>query len=176
MPQRVVGFMDVARYLQSPCGVARGEQPPVDRPSAVQLTDPGELRFHQLRLEPDGLKIQGHSLPDIDDLRKPWQSVEVQGELKALRVPCLRQERLSLRRIVAKPLLEALVPVRVPDPRPDGSAELRVVTHDPMRLHLTTQEVLSNGLPIDSHVHGLPYLALYKGHLRVQLLRGGKVH
>src|SRR4029453_13055913 len=97
---------------------------------AVHLPDPGELRFHQLRLEPDGLKIQGHRLPDIEDLREPWQRVEVQGELKALRISCLRQQRFGLRRVVAKTLLEALVPVRIPDPRPDGGAELWVVTHD----------------------------------------------
>src|SRR5262245_53434564 len=120
MPQRVVGFMDVARYFQSPSGMARGEQPAVDRPGAVHFPDPGELRFHQLRLEPDGLKIQGHSLPDIENLREPWQRVKVQSELEAPRVPCLHQERPSLDRVVAKTLFEALVPVRIPDPRPNG--------------------------------------------------------
>src|SRR6266566_9325717 len=150
--------MDVARNLQGLNGVARGEEPPVDRLGTVQLAYPGKLHFHQLRLEPDGLEIQGHGLPDIDNLREPWQGVEVQGELKALRVPRLRQERLGLDRVIAEALLEALVPVRVPDPRPDGTAQLRVVTHDPMRLHLPAQEVVSQGLPIDGHVHGLSYL------------------
>src|SRR5215813_10669743 len=100
--------MDITCDLQSPSGVARGEQPAVDRPGAVHLPDPGELRFHQLRLEPDGLKIQGHSLPDIEDLGEPWQCVKVQSELEALRISCLCQECLSLGGVVAKTLLEAL--------------------------------------------------------------------
>src|SRR5262249_62435428 len=176
MPQRVVGLMDVARHLQSPPGVTRGEQPAVDCSGAIHLPDPGELRFHQLRLESDGLKIQGHSLPDIEDLWKPWQGVEVQGELKALWIPRLCQERFGLRRVVAKTLLEALVPVWIPDPRPASGAELWMIPHDPMRLGFPAQDSVRNGLPVDRHVHGLPYLSLHKGHLRVQLVRCSKVH
>src|SRR5262249_40595061 len=98
---RILGLMDITRHLQGPCGVARGEQRPMDRLGAVELADPGELRFHQLRLEPDGLEIERHGLPDIDDLREPWQGVEIEGELEALRISRLRQERLSFRRIIA---------------------------------------------------------------------------
>src|SRR5712691_7751850 len=167
--------MDVTRHLQSPRGVARGEQRPMDRLGAVQLPYPGELHLHELRLEPYCLEIQGHGLPDIYLLWEPWQGVEVHDELKALGIPRLRQERLGFGRVVAVEILEALVPVRVPDPRPDGTVKLPVVTHDAMRLHPTAQEVISNGLPIDGHVHGLPYLFLHKGHLRVELVRAGKV-
>src|SRR5262249_8520765 len=150
--------MDVARYLQSPSGMARGEQPAVDRPGAIQLPDPGELRFHQLRLKPDRLEVQRHGLPDVGDLREPRQGVEVQGELEALRVARLRQERFGFGGVVAEALLEALVPVRVPDPRPDGGAELWMIPHDPMRLCLAVQDRVRNRLPVDGHVHGLPYL------------------
>src|SRR5215472_16600182 len=99
--------MDVACDLQSPRGMARGEQRAVDRLGAVEFSYASELRFHQLRFEPDGLEILRHGLADIDDLWKPWQGVEVQSELKALGIDRLRQECLGPGRIIAVQLLEA---------------------------------------------------------------------
>src|SRR3977135_3269833 len=132
--------MDIARHLQGPRGVARGEQRPVNRLGAVQVPDPGEIYLQQFRFEPYRLEIQRQGLPDIHLLWEPWQGVEVYGELKALGIPRMRQERPGPDRVVAVEIFEALVPVRVPDPRPDGTVKLWVVTHDPMRLHFTAQE------------------------------------
>src|SRR5262245_34290176 len=165
--------MNIARHLQGPGTMARREQRSVDRLGAVELSYSRELRFHQLGLEPDGLEIQGHGLPDIDDLREPWQGAKVQGELEALGIPSLRQQRLRLRRIVAVQSFKARVPVRVPDPWPDGTLQCRMIPMNPMRLDLPTQNGIGNGLPIDGQIHGLPYLSLHKGHLGVELVRTG---
>src|SRR2546422_100174 len=132
--------MDIARHLQGPPGMPRGKHATMDRPVTIQLADPGKFHFDKLRLEPDGLEIQGHGLPDIDHLREAGQSVEVQSKFKTLWVPCLRQECSGLGRIVATALLKAHVPVRIPDARPDDRAELRMVPHDPMRLYLAAKE------------------------------------
>ncbi len=51
-----------------------GNHATMDRPVTIQLADPGKFHFDKLRLEPDGLEIQGHGLPDIDHLREAGQS------------------------------------------------------------------------------------------------------
>ena len=73
-----------------------GKNGPVDRLGAVQLPHPGEVDFHQLRLEPNRLPIKRHGLPDIHLLRQPWQGVEVQGELKPLGYPACARSALAL--------------------------------------------------------------------------------
>ena len=82
----------------------------MDGLAAIQFPHPWELRFDQLRLEPNRLKIQGHGLPNIDDLGEAWQRVEIEGELKALGIPRLGQERLGLGLVVPMSTFEALVP------------------------------------------------------------------
>ncbi len=66
------------------------------------------------------------------DFWEPRQGVEVHGELKALGISCLGQEPLGLGRIVPVELLETFVPVRVPDPWPDGTVQLGMI---PMYAH-----------------------------------------
>src|SRR6266581_873173 len=133
--RRILGFMGQADRIQGAQGVARGKNSPVDRLGPVLLPHPGEVDFHQLGLEPDGLPVERYGLPDIHHLREPRQGGEVHGELKALGIPRLRQERLGLDRVVPVERFEALVPVRVPDPRPDVTVQLEMIPMHPQRLH-----------------------------------------
>src|SRR5256885_12841055 len=93
----------------------------------ILLPHPGEVDFHQLGLEPYRLPVERYGLPDIHHLREPRQGGEVHGELKALRVPRLRQERLGFGRVIPIELFETLVPVRVPDPWPDITVQLGMI-------------------------------------------------
>ena len=43
------------------------------------------------------------------------------------------------------------------------------------RLHPPAQEGLRDGVPIDAQIHGLPHALVHQGHLRVELVRAGKV-
>ena len=81
----------------------------------VLFTHSGEVDFHQLGLEPYRLPVERYGLPNIDHLWEPRQGGEIQGELKALRIPRFFEECLSFGRIVPVEF-EALVPVGVPDP------------------------------------------------------------
>src|SRR5438552_4140170 len=118
-------------YLQAIEAMARRKSGPVDRLGAEELPHPGEVDFHQLRLQPNRLPIQRQGLPDIHLLRQPGQGVEVDGELDPVGIAGLLQERPGLGRVVTRQLLETPIPLRVPDPRPEGRAKLGVVTHDP---------------------------------------------
>ena len=86
---------------------------------AVQLPHPGESDLHELRLQSYRLPVQRHGLPYIHLLRQPGEREEVHGELKTIGISGLVEERLGLGGIVPVQLLEALIPVRVPDPRPE---------------------------------------------------------
>src|SRR5438093_1246955 len=76
-----------------------------------ELPHPGEVDFHQLRLQPNRLPIQRQGLPDIHLLRQPGQGVEVDGELEPVGIAGLLQERLCLGGVVPVQFLEALIPV-----------------------------------------------------------------
>src|SRR6266581_5752834 len=174
--RRILGFMSQADRIQGAQGVARGKSRPVDRLGPELFPHPGEVDFHELGLEPYGLPVERQGLPNIHHLRQPWESVEVRGELKPIGIPCLLQKRLGPGRVIAVEFLEAFVPVRIPDPRPDGTVQLGMVPMHPMRCHPTAQEVLSDGLAVDGQVHGLSYCFLHKGDSGIQLVRRGKVH
>src|SRR6266581_9526028 len=171
----ILRFIEDADGFQAIEAMARRKSGPVYRLGAEELPHPGEVDFHQLRLQPDRLPIKRQGLPYIHLLRQPWQGVEVDGELEPVGISGLLQERLGLGGVVTVQFLEAPIPLRVPDPRPEGSAKLGVVTHDPEWLHPTPQERIGYGVAVDGHAHGLPYLFLHKGHLGVQLVWRGKV-
>ena len=126
--------MGQANEIQGPQAMADGKHRPVDRLGPEALPHPGEIDFRQLRLEPDRLEIQCHGLPNIDHLWEPRQHVEVQGKRKALGIARLREEGLGPGGVVAVQLVEAPVPVAVPDPRPDGTVELGMVAMHPQWL------------------------------------------
>jgi hypothetical protein len=90
--RRILRLMGQANEVQGPQAMAGGEQRTLDRLGAELLPHSGELHFHQLWLQPYGLQVQRHSLPDIHHLRQPRQREEIQGQLKTLRIPCLFQE------------------------------------------------------------------------------------
>src|SRR5713101_2950726 len=159
----IFGFINVAGDLEGTGGVTQGPHRPMNGLGPVQLSHSGKVDAHQLGPESYGLPVERQGLPDIDDLWKPRQGVEVQGEFEAILIPGLLQELLGPDGIIAVQLFEALIPVRAPDPWPDGTVQLGMVTLYAQWLHLPTQERISQGLPIDGYIHCLPYPLVHKG-------------
>src|SRR6267142_3170599 len=145
---RILRFIEDADSFQAIEAMARRKNGPVDRLSAEELPHPGEVDFHQLRLQPNRLPIKRQGLSYIHLLRQPWQGVEIDGELKPVGISGLLQERLCLAGVVTVEFLETLIPLRVPDPRPEGSTKLGVVSHDPEWLYLTPQEGIGYGVAV----------------------------
>ena len=123
----ILRFIEDADGFQAIEAMARRKNGPVYRLGAEELPHPGEVDFHQLRLQPNRLPIQRQGLPYIHLLRQPGQGVEIDGELEPVRIAGLLQERLGLAGVVPVEVLEALIPRRVLDPRPEGSTQLGVV-------------------------------------------------
>src|SRR2546427_2012385 len=130
----ILAFINDTDGIRGEGAAAQAPHRTVDGLGAVQLPHPGEIDLHKLRLQPYRLPVQRHGLPYIHLLRQPGEREEVHGERKTMGIAGLVEEYLGLGGIVPVQLLEALIPVSVPDPRPELTVQLRVVRSYSRRL------------------------------------------
>src|SRR5262245_20476145 len=115
----ILAFVDNTDRIWGQGAAAQAPHRSVDSLGAVQLPHPVEIDLHKLRLQPYRLPIQRHGLAYIHLLWQPGEWEEVHGKLKTIGIASLGEELLGLGGIVPVQLLEALIPVRVPDLRPE---------------------------------------------------------